>query len=122
MASEKVVPEADLYFPGSVEDLIENFHIDASTYVVAVTRNVEVDRKILPRLVETPAPYIGVIGSRRRWEETVKLLKKDGLGDVHLDRFRSPIGLELNAETPEEIAVSIMAEVIMVLRSGKGSL
>jgi xanthine dehydrogenase accessory factor len=85
-----------------------------------VTRNVLVDRQQLPYLVATKTPYIGIIGSKRRWVETKKLLKADGMTEEQLARFHSPIGLELNAETPEEIAVSIMAEIIMLRRGGTG--
>jgi xanthine dehydrogenase accessory factor len=94
--------------------------VPATTYIVVVTRNVLVDRQVLPQLLATPAPYIGIIGSRRRWQETKKLLGEDGMSAGELARFHSPIGLELNAETPEEIAVSIMAEVIMLHRRGTG--
>jgi xanthine dehydrogenase accessory factor len=121
MATPEVVPDADLYFPGSFSDTISSFKININTYVVAVTRNVEVDREILPKLLETEAPYIGVIGSRRRWEETQRLLSEDGIDQDQMSRFHSPIGLELHAETPEEIAVSILAEVIMIHRGGSGN-
>jgi xanthine dehydrogenase accessory factor len=69
-------------------------------------------------LLTTPAPYIGVIGSRRRWAETKRLLLEDGMSEVELERFHSPIGLDLNVETPREIALSIMGEIILVRRGG----
>ena len=106
--------------PGTIEDALSQFKITANTYIVAVTRNVLVDRQILPGLLATPTPYIGIIGSRRRWRETQKLLRADGMTDEQMQRFHSPIGLELQAETPEEIAVSIMAEIIMARRGGTG--
>jgi xanthine dehydrogenase accessory factor len=74
----------------------------------------------LPILLESPAAYIGVIGSRRRWAETVKQLKENGISEETIARVVSPIGLEISAETPEEIAVSVMAEVIMVRNGGTG--
>ncbi len=114
------VPGADYYLPGSIEDALEQFKINQLTYIIVVTRNVSIDRQVLPPLLETPAPYIGIIGSRRRWEETKKLLRVDGLTEEEIRRFHSPVGLDLNAETPEEIAASIMAEVIMVRRGGTG--
>ncbi len=120
MATPEMVPEADFYFPGSIEDTLASFKVNITTYIIAVTRNVEIDRQVLPRLLNTEAPYIGVIGSRRRWEETRKLLMADGLSEEQISRFHSPIGLELHAETPEEIAVSILAEVIMLHRGGTG--
>lgn len=121
MATPEVVPDADLYFPGSIEDTLSSFKVNITTYVVAVTRNVEVDRIVLPKILETEAPYIGIIGSRRRWEETQRLLYEDGVDKDQMSRFHSPIGLELHAETPEEIAVSILAEVIMIHRGGSGN-
>jgi xanthine dehydrogenase accessory factor len=71
-------------------------------------------------LLETSAAYIGVIGSRRRWATARKELLAKGIPEKTLARVRSPIGLELNAETPKEIAVSIMAEIIMLRRGGDG--
>jgi xanthine dehydrogenase accessory factor len=120
LASEEVVPEADVYLPGSFAEVLSSYQIHSNTYIIAVTRNVLLDRQILPLLPETLAPYIGVIGSRRRWQETRRLLQKDGLSEEHLDRFHSPIGLELNAETPEEIAMSIMAEITMIRYGATG--
>lgn len=120
LVAEEVLPEADLTLPGSIEDALAQFKITRNTFVVLLTRNVMVDVEILPRLVETPAPYIGIIGSRRRWQHTRKLLEEEGLDEETLARFHSPVGLELNAETPAEIAVSIMAEIIMLRRGGSG--
>ena len=75
----------------------------------------------LPSLLDTDAAYIGVIGSRKRWKTTVDQLVEKGITIDQMDRVRSPIGLELNAETPEEIAVSILAEIIMLRYGGDGS-
>jgi len=86
-----------------------------------VTRGMPVDLDLIPSLLATDAPYIGLIGSRRRWALTVKALKEErALTDDRLRRVHAPIGLELNAETPQEIAISIMAEIIMVRRGGTG--
>ena len=120
LASPEIIPEADVYVPGSIEDLLNATAITGNTFVVVVTRNVMVDRQILPQLAQTAAPYIGVMGSRRRWLETIRLLREDGLTEADLSRFHSPIGLELNAEDPHEIAISIMAEIIMLRRQGTG--
>ncbi len=78
------------------------------------TRGVDIDVPGLPALLDTPAAYIGVIGSRRRWATTRQQLLEKGVPEADLERVRSPMGLELNAETPEEIAVSILAEIIQV--------
>jgi len=112
------IPEANVRLTGTIDDALEAFDVTGNCYVVVVTRNVLVDRQILPRLLSTPAPYIGVIGSRRRWAETRRLLLEDGLDEADLNRFHSPIGLDLNAETPREIALSIMGEIIQFRRGG----
>jgi xanthine dehydrogenase accessory factor len=120
LVTPEVTPGADRYLPGSVEEALGAFKVTTNTYTIVVTRNVLVDRELLPHLVATQTPYIGIIGSKRRWLETKRLLKADGMTAEQLARFHSPIGLELNAETPEEIAVSILAEVIMLQRGGTG--
>lgn len=120
LVSPENIPEADLYLPGDIDQLLEQIHIHSNTYIAVLTRSVSIDRQILPRLVNSPAPYIGVIGSRRRWKETKKLMLADGLSEADLERFHSPIGLEIKAETPEEIAISIMSEIIMLRRGGTG--
>ena len=75
---------------------------------------------MIPALLASNAPYIGLIGSRRRWALTVKALHEQGVSEESLRRVRAPIGLELEAETPKEIALSIMAEIIMIRRVGTG--
>jgi xanthine dehydrogenase accessory factor len=114
------IPHADVYLPGPITEALAAQPVTRHTYIVVVTRNVMVDRQILPHLVDAPAPYIGVMGSKRRWAETKRLLVEDGLTEEQLARFHSPLGLELGAETPAEIAVSIMAEIIMLRRNGTG--
>jgi xanthine dehydrogenase accessory factor len=120
LAAPEHVPDADVYVPGPFTAALQEHKLTRNTFILLLTRNVMVDREILPHLVNSPAPYIGIIGSRRRWEHTQKLLQEAGLTSEQMARFHSPIGLELNAETPEEIAVSIMAEVIMLRRGGSG--
>lgn len=119
-ARPEQVPHADLFLPFSMEEALRQFTVTTHTYIAVVTRNVLIDRQILPQLLATPAPYIGIIGSRRRWAETKRLLLADGFSESDFNRFHSPIGLELNAETPEEIAISIMAEIVMLKRGGTG--
>jgi xanthine dehydrogenase accessory factor len=120
LASPAHIPHADRYLPGDFAAIWPELTIHRNTFVVLVTRNVAVDQRILPYLAQSAAPYIGVMGSRRRWAETTRLLREDGLTAADLSRFHSPIGLELNAEDPREIAVSIMAEIIMLQRQGTG--
>ncbi len=119
-ATPEAVPEADEHLQCPPAELPERLRIDAQTYLVLTTRGLPVDLEGLPPLLETPAAYIGVIGSRRRWETTAKGLLASGVPEESLARVVSPMGLELNAETPQEIALSILAEIIMLRRGGTG--
>lgn len=119
-ATSENVPNADYLFCGSPQELLEAFPVDERSFLALVTRNIEVDRKLLPYLLDTPAAYIGVMGSRRRWETAKQKLLADGIPAEKLDRITSPIGLELQAESPDEIAISIMAQIIMLQRGGDG--
>lgn len=120
LATPELVPEADVLLSGDFAAALEAEPVDSQTFVALVTRNVTLDRQLLPLLLATPAPYIGVMGSRRRWEETRRLLLADGVAERELARVVSPIGLELQAETPNEIAVSIMAQILQVERDASG--
>jgi xanthine dehydrogenase accessory factor len=106
------VPEADLFFPVLLEDLPKHLSINPWTYLVLTTRGMDVDVQGLPTILETQAGYIGVIGSKKRWATTTKTLVESGISHERLAKVYSPIGLDIHAETPEEIAVSIMAEII----------
>lgn len=111
LVTPDLIPYADVYVPGTIEQAVQASPITINTFITFVTRNVTVDRAALPILLNSPAPYIGVMGSRRRWTETQKLLLADGVSKKSLKRVHSPIGLKLNAETPEEIALSILSEI-----------
>ncbi len=114
------IPDADIYLPGAVVDQLSKARLNAQSYVVAVTRGYNIDVGILPTLLDYDVAYVGVIGSRRRWMQATKELREKGVAEEKLARVHAPIGLELNAETPEEIAVSIMAEIVMLRNGGTG--
>ena len=116
------VPGADAYYPVEMGKLAENIKVTRQTYLVVTSRGSAIDAKGLPSLLESEAAYIGVIGSKRRWLTTVKALKEQGATDELISKVHSPMGLELNAETPEEIAVSIMAEILMLRDKGTGKM
>jgi xanthine dehydrogenase accessory factor len=117
----QAVPEADLYLPVPMSELPVHLDITPWTYLVLTTRGSNVDVQGMGPLLDTPAAYIGVIGSQRRWATTRRQLSEQGVSEEKLNRVRSPIGLELHAETPEEIAVSILAEIIMLRQGGDGA-
>jgi len=116
----EATPGADAYYPVEMSKLTEHLTISKRTFIVITSRGSSVDALGMPGLLASNAGYIGVIGSRRRWATTVKALKAAGVGDEAIEKVHSPMGLELQAETPEEIAVSIMAEVLMVRDKGSG--
>jgi xanthine dehydrogenase accessory factor len=116
----EVIPDADAYYPVTMDKLPDRASIDHRTILILTTRGSGVDTAGITPLLDSPAAYIGVIGSRRRWATTVKALKEKGISDEKIARVHSPMGLELQAETPEEIAVSIMAEVLMIRDKGTG--
>jgi xanthine dehydrogenase accessory factor len=91
---------------------LTGFQITEQTFVAAVTRGVKADTQALPYLLRSPAPYVGVIGSRRRWTVAVKELQELGVPDKLIRRACAPIGLAIGAETPRELAVSILGEII----------
>lgn len=108
------VPEAEQFLPIPFEQLTDQLEITPWTYLVLTTRSVDVDVPGLPSVLDSPAAYIGVIGSRRRWNTTRQQLEAAGVSPELIKRVRSPMGIEIHAETPEEIAVSIMAEIIQI--------
>lgn len=119
-ATPERIPGMDGYLEAPPAELPQRLVITAQTCIAAVTRGLVVDQVLLPALLESPAPYIGLIGSRRRWALTAQALHDQGVSPAALARVHSPIGLDLGAETPKEIAVSIMAEIVRALRGGSG--
>ena len=106
------VPGADEYLNYQMKDMFEYLNIHAQTYLIFTTRNTSIDIEALPVSLESPARYIGVIGSKRRWEVTRKTLIEEGISAEKLDLVDSPMGLDIHAESPQEIAVSILSQVI----------
>ncbi|MDX9788789.1 MAG: XdhC family protein [Desulfobacterales bacterium] len=98
----------------SFDGAFENLAVTADAYIVIVTRGHLHDRTVLAQALKTPAAYIGMIGSRRKRDTIYEQLLKDGFTAADIARVHSPIGLTIGADTPEEIAVSIVAELIAV--------
>lgn len=119
LCTPEMTPGGDVYLPVLMSELPEHLEIDSQTYLVLVTRGMNVDVVGLPALLETEAAYIGLIGSKNRWKNTQEKLLEAGLSEEKLKRIKSPIGIFIHAETPNEIAVSIMAEIIAQRNEGK---
>jgi len=111
LATADQIPTADQVIAGPIAETLGQVSITSQTHVVLVTRNLAVDLETIPAVLATPARSIGVMGSTRRWGITSQKLIDAGVTAEQLDRVRSPIGLDIDAETPEQIAVSIMAEI-----------
>ncbi|GMR09784.1 MAG: XdhC/CoxI family protein [Anaerolineae bacterium] len=119
-ATPEAVPGADEYIQAPLAELPDRITITPETYLMLTTRGVPIDVDGLPPLLDSEAGYIGVIGSKRRWDTCAQHLAERGVSQEKIARVVSPMGLELNAETPEEIAISMLAEIIMLRRGGSG--
>lgn len=119
-ASEERVPEADEVICDDFEAALGRYPIGPNTHITLVTRGHKQDELALRKCLGRGAAYLGMIGSRRRTSTVLLHMREEGFDPAELDRVRTPIGLDIGAETPEEIAVSILAEVIMLRRGGKG--
>jgi xanthine dehydrogenase accessory factor len=110
-------PEADTILAEDFSKSFPKLKIDKSSYIVIVTRNHQYDDMVLEWAAGTKAKYIGMIGSKTKTKAVFSHLIAKGIAKEQLARVHAPIGLEINAQTPEEIAVSILAEIIKVRRS-----
>jgi xanthine dehydrogenase accessory factor len=110
-------PEADTILAEDFSRAFLKIKIDKSSYIVIVTHNHQYDDMVLEWAVGTKAKYIGMIGSKTKTKAVFAHLMTKGIAKEKLARVHAPIGLEINAQTPEEIAVSILAEIIMARRS-----
>lgn len=107
-------PDADLLIPGWPEDAIAQVPIDRNTYVAILTHDPKFDEPALMGTLGTDARYIGAIGSRKTSADRRQRLVAAGATEEQLARIRGPIGLNIGASTPEEMAISILAEIIAV--------
>jgi len=114
VVSEERFPTADRRFVGGTELLSHDIPIDDSTNVVVVTRGHRFDQEWVEKILEYEPCYIGMIGSVDKVRATFERLEADGVPRRALSRIHAPIGLDIGAETPDEIAVSVIAEIIAV--------
>lgn len=121
LISELNLPDTYLSF-ATLEEFLDTYSdFDAfNLFVVMTTRSLEIDVKYLPKILQLDPRYIGVIGSRKRWIKTTELLLNNGIVETEIEKIFSPIGLNLQSETPEEIALSIMAEILKVKNNASG--
>ncbi len=117
----ELFPKAESVLKIDMRQIKDYIHITEEDYVCVMTRGHKDDTIVQEQILRTPAAYIGVIGSRKKKAKVFETLKQVGFTDEDLARITTPIGLEIQAETPAEIAVSIAAQLIQV-RAGSGNI
>ncbi len=118
--TEERFPEADRVLVGWPNDLKDKVELDRRTYVVLLSHDARFEDPVLPWVLESPAKYIGAMGSRRTCAKRVEKLEAMGYRDDQISRIHGPVGLDIGAEQPGETAISILAEMIQV-RYGSGT-
>jgi xanthine dehydrogenase accessory factor len=116
-ANAERFPEAEATYADEYEAVFPKLEVNSSSYLVIVTRGHRDDMRVLRWAVTTPAKYIAMIGSKRKTISVVKELEKEGLPREAFEKIFAPMGLEIGAESPEEIAISVVAEMIAVRRA-----
>jgi xanthine dehydrogenase accessory factor len=119
-ANRERFPEAAEVYAEEYEDVYPKLHVNESTYVVIVTRGHRDDMRVLKWAVTTRARYISMIGSKRKVISVIKELEKEGVPREAFERVYAPMGFEIGAITPEEIAISVGAEMVAMRRIPEG--
>jgi xanthine dehydrogenase accessory factor len=116
-ANPERFPEAEETYAEEYESVFPKLPVTASSYLIIVTRGHRDDMRVLRWAVTTQARYISMIGSKRKTISVIHELEKEGISRAAFDRVFAPMGLDIGAESPEEIAVSVVAEMIAMRRS-----
>jgi len=116
-ANKERFPEADEVYAEEYESVFPKLTITSTSYLIIVTRGHRDDMRVLRWAVETPAKYVAMIGSKRKTISVVKELEKEGFPRHLFEKIFAPMGLEIGAETPEEIAISVVGEMIAMRRA-----
>jgi xanthine dehydrogenase accessory factor len=115
-ATTERFPQADVLLSGPLDEQVQAFPLTEQTHAVLVTPHHSPDEKALAVLAGHPVAYVGLLGSRRRTQATFERARALGVPDAFLTRVHTPIGLDIGAETPREIGISIMAEIVAAQR------
>ena len=119
-ANEERFPEADILVASKPEEALPQLPTNPNTFIIIATRGHRYDNVALEAATKTPARYVGLLGSRRKTILIYGDLLRSGVPVERVREIRSPIGLDVHARTPEEIALSIMAEILMFRLGGTG--
>jgi xanthine dehydrogenase accessory factor len=118
-ANRQRFPDADEVLVGNMAETLRGIEITPQTYIVLITRGHQFDEPCLREIIHSSAKYIGMIGSKRRIKACfIRFKEEDGIPEESLKRVYAPIGLDIGSESPEEIALSIISEMIKVRRGG----
>ncbi len=117
-SSPKRFPGADQVLTAPMESVGNLYKPGPSTYLVLITREHKHDYILLKQLLGTEYAYLGMIGSKRRTSQVKQRLIDEGFNTAEISKLYSPIGLSIGAQTPAEIAISIMAEIIEIRHKG----
>jgi xanthine dehydrogenase accessory factor len=120
-ANRERFPEADEVIAGEYENVFPSLEVNETSYLIIVTRGHRDDMRVLQWAVTTRAKYIAMIGSKRKVISVIRELEKQGMSSDLFERISAPMGLDIGAITPEEIAVSVTAEMIAVRRNPESS-
>jgi xanthine dehydrogenase accessory factor len=121
-ANRERFPDADEVLIGDMAQMLKEMSITPSTYIVLITRGHKYDEPCLREIIHSQAKYIGMIGSRRRIKACFQRFHdEEKIAEEVIDRVYAPIGLDIATETPAEIALSILGEIIKVRRGGKAA-
>ncbi len=122
-ATTQRFPKANSVFVSKPEDVLSAITLDSQTVFVLMTHNYNYDKALLKRLMQIDGVYTGILGPKKKLDRMLAELAEDGLvlDDKQLLTIHSPVGLDIGAETPEEIALSVVAEIKAVLSSGSGN-
>ena len=120
-ANRERFPEAGEVHSGEYEEIFPRLAINETSYLIIVTRGHRDDMRILRLAAGTPARYIAMIGSRRKVLNVFRELEKEGIPREVLEKIHAPMGLDIGAISPEEIAVSVTAEMIAVRRNARSN-
>lgn len=118
---ERFPKASDILVSENISEILEEMVIGQDSYVVIATRGHEYDKDALGLVIKKKAKYIGMIGSRNKVKSVFDQLQEEGYSKEELKDVYSPIGLDLGGETPEEIAISILAEIMKIRYSRDGS-
>jgi xanthine dehydrogenase accessory factor len=120
-ATRERFADADEIRIGIVSSIAEELKLGPFTPLVLVAHDYKIDVPVLRRALETDAPYIGLLGSRRRGAAILQILRDQGIAEDQLSRIRVPVGLDLGGETAAEIALSVLSEIVAVMHGRDGS-